>query len=42
MKSPSPIITLHIMTQVDQIQNFCPLTDSFPPLPCANDTSRKS
>ena len=48
MKSPSSDITLHIMTQVqiflhvDQSQNSYSLTNSLPPLPSVNDTSRKS
>ena len=48
MKSPSLVITLHIMTQVqsflhvDQSQNSYSLTNSLPPLPHVNDTSRKS
>ena len=48
MKSPSQVITLHIMTQVwpfppvNQSQNSYPLTNSLPPLPRANDISRKS
>ena len=48
MKSPSSDITLHIMTQVqiflhvDQSQNSYSLTNSLPPLPHVNDTSRKS
>ena len=48
MKSPSPVIILHILTQawsflyVGQSQNSYPLINSLPPLPSVNDTSRTS
>ena len=48
IKSPILVITLHIMTQVwlfphvNQSQNSYPLTNSLPPPPLIDDTSRKS
>ena len=48
MKNSVPDFTLHIMTQVwpfprvNQSKNSYPLTNSFLPLACIDDTSRKS